>query len=78
MEAEVRESRKALQAALNIGAQMLSSGAEISRVEDSIIRMCPCLWGGDRGMFCHHLCDCGYHIGRESDRIDRNPEDKYL
>ena len=40
MEAEVRESRKALQAALNIGAQMLSSGAEISRVEDSIIRMC--------------------------------------
>lgn len=40
MEAEVRESRKALQTALNIGAQMLSSGAEISRVEDSIIRMC--------------------------------------
>ena len=37
MEAEVRESRKALQAALNIGAQMLSSGAEISRVEDSIV-----------------------------------------
>lgn len=40
MEAEVRESRKALQTALNIGAQMLSSGAEISRVEDSIVRMC--------------------------------------
>lgn len=40
MEAKVRESRKALQTALNIGAQMLSSGAEISRVEDSIIRMC--------------------------------------
>ena len=40
MEAEVRDSRKALQTALNIGAQMLSSGAEISRVEDSIIRMC--------------------------------------
>lgn len=40
MEAKVRESRKALQTALNIGAQMLSSGAEISRVEDSIVRMC--------------------------------------
>ena len=40
MDTEERKSRQALQTVLDIGAQMLSSGAEISRVEDSIIRMC--------------------------------------
>lgn len=40
MDTEVKKSRQALQTVLDIGAQMLSSGAEISRVEDSIIRMC--------------------------------------
>ena len=40
MDTEERKSRQALQIVLDIGAQMLSSGAEISRVEDSIIWMC--------------------------------------
>ena len=40
MDTEERKSRQALQTVLDIGAQMLSSGAEISRVEDSIISMC--------------------------------------
>lgn len=35
-----KEAEQMLENALEIGARMLISGAEISRVEDSILRIC--------------------------------------
>ena len=40
MDTLVATARENLQIILDIGEQMLSSGAEIGRVEDSIERMC--------------------------------------
>ena len=40
MSKAVKQAKKNLQSALDIGAQMLCAGAEIERVEDSISRIC--------------------------------------
>ena len=40
MSRELDATRKYLQTVIDIGSQMLSVGAEVERVEDSITRMC--------------------------------------
>ena len=42
-----KEAEQMLENALEIGARMLISGAEISRVEDSILRICTA-YGSER------------------------------
>ena len=53
MSRELDATRKYLQTVIDIGSQMLSVGAEVERVEDSITRMCYGIWSAESGSFCH-------------------------
>lgn len=62
---------------LDIGEYMMSSGAEIYRIEDTLSRM-GLAYGAARKCICYHIQHCCYSYNARSEHVHTNPADSFF